>query len=95
MLRPILLTMALLGSLAVPAALGGGAAEAHVHGITPLFNLGCVANPNAGGIRTDTTPASSTNGGPIMGLIPRDVGNAPLDIGDGGFSAPVPVCDSD
>ena len=27
-------------------------------------------------------------GGPIQGLIPRDVGNAPLTVGDGGFDTP-------
>jgi hypothetical protein len=66
-----------------------GGASAHVHGITPLLRCGgdvAVTGAN----RTDTTPASSVNGGPISGLIPRDVGNAPLDVQDGGFFAPAP-----
>jgi hypothetical protein len=41
-----------------------------------------------GANRTDTTPASATSMGPITGLIPRDVGSAPLTIGDGGFDTP-------
>jgi hypothetical protein len=61
-------------------------AMAHVHGITPL--LACsVDNPNSGGNGTNGTPADAANGGPIAGLIPRDTGNAPLAIGDGGFGA--------
>lgn len=59
-------------------------ASAHVHGITPL---GCegVGSANDGGNGTNDTPAAAVNGGPISGLIPRDVGNAPLTVGDGGF----------
>lgn len=63
----------------------GGAASAHVHGITPLLVCGNTAIDGAN--RTDSTPAASANGGPITGLIPRDVGNAPLTVGDGGFDA--------
>jgi hypothetical protein len=70
-----------VGAIGVPAV----AASAHVHGITPLLVCG---NENDGADRTDTTPAAAANGGPITGLIPRDVGNAPLTIGDGGFDAP-------
>jgi hypothetical protein len=83
--KRVLLVCLLGGSLAViPAA----AASAHVHGITPL--LQCSAVPgDAGANQTDVTPASAASGGPITGLIPRDVGGAPLTIGDGGFSAPV------
>ena len=66
-----------------------GSASAHVHGITPLLRCGSELD---GADRTDTTPAAAANGGPITGLIPRDVGNAPLDIGDGGFTAP--ACDA-
>jgi hypothetical protein len=62
-----------------------GAALGHVHGITPLR---CVGVENDGANQTDNTPASLTNGGPIFGLIPRDVGNAPLTVGDGGFDTP-------
>lgn len=59
-------------------------ASAHVHGITPL---GCdgVGSANDGGNGTNDTPAAAANGGPIFGLIPRDVGDAPLTGGAGGF----------
>ena len=59
-------------------------ASAHVHGITPLTCDG-IGNENSGASATESTPAWHTNGGPLSGLIPRDVGNAPLTIGDGGF----------
>jgi hypothetical protein len=62
-----------------------GSTLAHVHGITPLR---CVGVEDDGANRTDSTPASAVNGGPIFGLIPRDVGNAPLTVGDGGFDTP-------
>ncbi|MBM4436063.1 MAG: hypothetical protein FJ029_02250 [Actinobacteria bacterium] len=66
-------------------------AFAHVHGITPLN--GCtVDNPNSGARGTDGTPADDANGGPITGLIPRDTGNAPLTVGDGGFGAATGHC---
>ena len=75
----------LVGSaLMLPAT----AASAHVHGITPLLQCSVVP-ANAGGDQTDATPASATNGGPIAGLIPATVGEAPLTVGDGGFDAPV------
>lgn len=62
------------------------AAFAHVHGITPLSELGCkVDNTITGGNRADDGPAGATDGGPITGLIPRDVGSAPITIGEGGF----------
>jgi hypothetical protein len=67
------------------ALLPAAPARAHVHGITPLR---CLGIPNDGANQTDMTPASAVNGGPISGLIPRDVGNAPLTIGDGGFDTP-------
>jgi len=54
-----------------------GAALGHVHGITPLRCVG-VALDGAG----------QAQGGPIHGLIPRDVGKAPLSPGDGGFDTP-------
>jgi hypothetical protein len=62
-----------------------GTTLGHVHGITPLR---CVAPDNAGANQTDSTPASAANEGPIFGLIPRDVGNSPLQPGDGGFDTP-------
>jgi hypothetical protein len=78
----LLLAVAIAGGLTV---VPGGAALAHVHGITPL--LVCGNTEVDGANRTDTTPAAAANGGPISGLIPRDVGNAPLTVGDGGFDA--------
>jgi hypothetical protein len=77
--------LASLGLAAILTATMGGVASAHVHGITPLR---CVGVADDGANRTDTTPASSTFGGPIHGLIPRDVGQAPLTVGDGGFDTP-------
>jgi hypothetical protein len=70
-----------IGIAVVPA----NPAMAHVHGITPLR---CVGTTNDGANQTDATPASAANGGPITGLIPRDVGQAPLTVGDGGFDTP-------
>lgn len=67
--------------MAIPVA----GASAHVHGITPLLVCGNTAVNGAN--RTDSTPAAIANGGPITGLIPRDVGNAPLTLFDGGFDA--------
>ena len=71
-MRRIVLAMmlaALLVLMVVPAA------SAHVHGITPLT---CgIGNANSGG--------SASQGDPITGLIPRDVGNSPPTVGDGGF----------
>jgi hypothetical protein len=81
-----------IAGLAISAivTLGGGtAASAHVHGITPLLRCGGDLSVT-GANRTDTTPASATNGGPIEGLIPSSVGNASLEVGDGGFDAPAP-----
>ena len=59
---------------------------AHVHGITPLLQC-TVDNINSGGnaLNLNDSPALAKNGGPITRLIPRDVGNAPLTFGDGGF----------
>lgn len=68
-------------------------AFAHVHGITPLLGLNCVVdNTVTGANQTNSTPAAATNGGPILGLIARDVGNAPLGFGDGGFGATTGPC---
>jgi hypothetical protein len=80
--RRISIGLALATALTVvPAA----AASAHVHGITPLRCVGVAAD---GANATDVTPAAVANGGPITGLIPRDVGAAPLTVGDGGFDTP-------
>jgi hypothetical protein len=70
------------------------AASAHVHGITPLLDLGCkVDNTIAGANQTNNTAAAGVNGGPISGLIPSTVGNAPLAGGDGGrFAVGDTVC---
>ena len=79
--RTLIVALAVVGAALLPAA----PATAHVHGITPLR---CVGVADDGANRTDATPASAANGGPITGLIPRDVGNAPLTVGDGGFDTP-------
>jgi hypothetical protein len=84
--RRTLLGGALVGMLVLIPV---GSASAHVHGITPLLRCGGDLSVT-GANRTDQTPASALNGGPIQGLIPRDVGNAPLTVGDGGFDAPAP-----
>jgi hypothetical protein len=81
-MRRLLLSLALGVMLALTTV---GSALGHVHGITPLR---CVGVEDDGANRTDTTPAAAANGGPIFGLIPRDVGNAPLTVGDGGFDTP-------
>jgi hypothetical protein len=81
-LKNILVTLVLV---AVLTLLSAASALGHVHGITPLR---CVGVADDGANRTDTTPAAAANGGPIQGLIPRDVGNAPLTVGDGGFDTP-------
>lgn len=62
-----------------------GAASGHVHRNTPLLVCGNTAIDRAN--RTDSTTASAANDGPIVGLIPRDVGSAPITVGDGGFTA--------
>jgi hypothetical protein len=81
-MRRIMVSLAVAASLTL---LSLGSALGHVHGITPLR---CVAPDNAGANQTDSTPAALANSGPIFGLIPRDVGNAPLTVGDGGRSTP-------
>ena len=83
----------LLAVVSVVAALSVGAASAHVHVITPLLGLACVVdNTTTGANRTNVTPAAAANGGPITGLIPRNVGNSPLEPGDGGFGATTGPC---
>jgi hypothetical protein len=83
-MRRIILIMALAALLVVGLA---PAAFAHVHGITPLLELGCkVDNTITGGNRADDTPAGADNGGPIVGLIPNAVGNASLVPGTLGFA---------
>ncbi len=86
MRKPILALalLVLMLALAVPAF-------AHDHGITPLSEC-TVDNANSGANGTNGTPADDANGGPITGLIPRDVGNAPLTVGDGGFGATAGHC---
>jgi hypothetical protein len=83
-IRRLLATGLLAATFTIGTAAG---ASAHVHGITPLLRCGGDLSVT-GANRTDSTPAAAANGGPIFGLIPRDVGNAPLDVGDGGFDAP-------
>ena len=72
-------------TVAAVAAMTQGSAGAHVHGITPLLTL---AN-ECGVTNVENTGANRAQGAPITGLIPVDVGNAPLAVGDGGFNAPV------
>ena len=81
-MRRLLLSLALALTLALTMV---GSAFGHVHGITPLR---CVGVADDGANRTNSTPASTASGGPVGGLIPRDVGNAPLTNGDGGFDTP-------
>ena len=80
--RTVITALAVAGGITL---LSAGPATAHVHGITPLR---CVGTANDGANQTDTTPASAANGGQIFGLIPRDVGRAPLTVGDAGFDTP-------
>lgn len=78
----VLLLVLTIGSLSVLSAVP---ASAHVHGLTPLSTLA-----NDCGVTTlSNTGANRAQGDPIVGLIPRDVGRAPLTAGDGGRSAPV------
>ena len=58
-------------------------ASAHVHGITPLHCL-TTANANAGAVRAFEVSGAFDG----VQLIPRDLGHAPLTVGDGGFDAP-------
>jgi hypothetical protein len=81
-MRRLMLSLSLGLMLALATV---GSAFGHVHGITPLR---CVGVADDGANQTDSTPASTANGGPVGGLIPRDVGNAPLTGGDGGFDTP-------
>ena len=80
--RAAIVSLAIIGGFVLVPA---GSASAHVHGITPLR---CVGVENDGANQTDNTPASADNGGPISGLIPSTVGNAPLAPGDAGFDTP-------
>ncbi len=82
-MRRLLISLTLAAMLAITMV---GSAFAHVHGITPLR---CVGVADDGANRTNSTPAAIANGGPVGGLIPRDVGNAPLAAGDGAFDTPV------
>ncbi|MCA1834058.1 MAG: hypothetical protein ABR548_00220 [Actinomycetota bacterium] len=78
----VMLLMLLLGAGAVA---GAAPAAAHVHGITPLHTIATEC-----GVTTEAnTGANRAQGEPIHGLIPRDVGQAPLTVGDGGRLAPV------
>jgi hypothetical protein len=87
-MKRLLVALALAAGLVLPAT-----SSAHVHGITPLLGLSChVDNTVTGANQTDSTPAGAENGGPISGLIPSTVGNAPLMSGDGGFGATTANC---
>ena len=81
--RAAIVSLAIVGGFVLVPA---GSASAHVHGITPLR---CVGTDSDGANQTDVTPASASNGGPISGLIPSTVGNAPLVAQQsGGFDTP-------
>ena len=80
--RRVVVTLLMTAVMAFgPAAI----ASAHVHGITPLLTL---AN-DCGVTDLANTGANRSRSSVITGLIPSDVGQAPLTFGDGGFSAPV------
>ncbi|MBI2777661.1 MAG: hypothetical protein HYX57_10430 [Chloroflexi bacterium] len=81
-LRHLLVSLSITGVLTLTMV---ATAVGHVHGITPLR---CVGVAGDGANATNSTPAAAANGGPIRGLIPRDVGNAPITVGDGGFDTP-------
>ena len=77
------ITISLIAALLLALA-SFSSALGHVHGITPL---GCMThdNPISGANGTNGTPADDANGGPIAGVIPITLGNAPLTSGvDGG-----------
>jgi hypothetical protein len=75
----------LLAVLVLGLTVGAGTASAHVHGITPLLTLanGCEVTT------LSNTGANRAVSHVITGLIPSSVGNAPLESGDGGRTAPV------
>lgn len=86
-MRKFLVMFLVLAGLSIGVA---APASAHVHGITPLNCTPAVQHTdNTGANATDDTPAAAANGGPISGLIPRDTGNSPLTVGDGGRDAAV------
>jgi hypothetical protein len=83
--------VSLLAALALALA-SLGSALGHAHGITPLLCLSTDNAEKSGGLGTNGTAADDDNGGPITGVIPISVGNAPLVSGvDGGRNAA--VCD--
>jgi hypothetical protein len=84
--------MAALIAALVALSITGSLVSAHVHGITPLNGCSVDNFAKSGAKGTDGTPADDANGGPITGLIPRDTGNAPLTVGDGGFGAATGNC---
>ncbi|HEX2221157.1 MAG TPA: hypothetical protein VHK06_01395 [Candidatus Limnocylindria bacterium] len=77
LIGPLLLALA-LSLVTVGSALG------HVHGLTPLTCLDTDNAATSGARRTETTPAWNTNGGPLGGVIPVDVGNASFTTPHGG-----------
>ena len=78
--------LALAVVVVVACAWFAASASAHVHGITPLLTLARVC----GVTDLSNTGANRAQGDPIHGVIPIDVGNAPLTPReDGGFLAPV------
>ena len=87
-MKRLLVALAIAAGLLFPTT-----GSAHVHGITPLLGLSCdIDNTVTGANQTNSTPAAAANGGPIAGLIPSTVGDAPLTVGDGGFGATTANC---
>ena len=84
-IRLVVLALTVTLMTLVPAA----GAMAHVHGITPLLTLA----DDCGVTSTTNTGANRAQSDVITGLIPTDVGKADLDVGDGGFNAPVGCAD--
>lgn len=84
-IRLAVLALTVMLMTLIPAA----GAFAHVHGITPLLTL----EGACGVTNSEDTGANRAQSDEITGLIPRDVGNAGIDVGDGGFTAPVGCAD--
>jgi hypothetical protein len=83
-----LLSVLVIGAFIALSGLAMAApAGAHVHGVTPLE---CTpANANAGANRAFAVVPE----GVLFGLIPRDVGNAPLEGGGDSGGNDAAVCD--
>ncbi|MBA3779452.1 MAG: hypothetical protein H0X16_09180 [Chloroflexi bacterium] len=86
-MRRLFVSMVLAGVLALTVV---GSAFAHVHGITPLGG-GCLSpSVNAGGARTDATPAN----GVLGGSFPADPGQSGLTPGGATGGNDAAACDT-